>query len=293
MDVGAALREARERKGISLDELSRRTKISSTILRAIEASEFDKLPGGIFLRGFLRTYAGEVGLDPEETVARYLAQSDDYAIMEKSERADRPETPEAADVIGADEGRDGLPFFRLAFIVLILAAAGVFVFRNWTPDALNRPLAVSLEWWNSMRAAVRSEHPLPSTASAATTSGATGSTGTSAPVAAVESQPPVPPATPPAAAPATPEDGLIRVDIDPVAPCWVSATADGRRVTYRVINTGDRQRIEARSEIVLRVGEPTSFRYTINDKPGRSFGRAGEPASIRITPENYREYLTP
>jgi transcriptional regulator with XRE-family HTH domain len=72
MDVGAALRDAREQRGLSLDQLSHATKISITILRAIEHNRMDKLPHRIFLRGFLRAYAGEVGLNPEDR--RYLGQ---------------------------------------------------------------------------------------------------------------------------------------------------------------------------------------------------------------------------
>ena len=74
MDVGAALREARERRGISLEELARTTKIGVATLRALERNQVDHLPGGIFLRGFLRAYARQVELDPEDTVRRYLAQ---------------------------------------------------------------------------------------------------------------------------------------------------------------------------------------------------------------------------
>ena len=74
MDVGAALRDAREQREISLDELSRTTKISVATLRALERNQIDRLPGGIFVRGFLRAYAHEVGLDVEDTVQRYLAQ---------------------------------------------------------------------------------------------------------------------------------------------------------------------------------------------------------------------------
>src|SRR5919106_3125843 len=70
MDVGGALRDAREQRGLSLDRLSQTTKISVTILRAIENNRIEKLPDGIFLRGFLRAYAREVGLNPEETVRR-------------------------------------------------------------------------------------------------------------------------------------------------------------------------------------------------------------------------------
>lgn len=72
MTLGERLRRARERAGISLDELCARTKIKVSILGAIERGDYARVPSGLFVRGFLRAYAREVGLDPEEIVAAYL-----------------------------------------------------------------------------------------------------------------------------------------------------------------------------------------------------------------------------
>lgn len=74
MDVGERLRRARERAGLSLDDLSSTTKIKVSMLEAIESGRFERVPSGLFVRGFLRAYAREVGLDPEETVAAYLEE---------------------------------------------------------------------------------------------------------------------------------------------------------------------------------------------------------------------------
>src|SRR4051812_36182272 len=74
MDVGLALRQARERRGPSLLQPSKITKISLRILQAIEASDEDSLPAPVFTRSFVKTYAAEVGLDPDDTLRRYLEQ---------------------------------------------------------------------------------------------------------------------------------------------------------------------------------------------------------------------------
>ena len=63
-DFGARLREARERKGVSLRHIAESTRISVGILEALERNEISRLPGGIFSRAFVRAYALEVGLDP-------------------------------------------------------------------------------------------------------------------------------------------------------------------------------------------------------------------------------------
>ncbi|HUO16844.1 MAG TPA: RodZ domain-containing protein [Verrucomicrobiae bacterium] len=70
---GDKFRIAREKKGISLDDVSNVTKISSRMLQAIEAENFDQLPGGVFNKGFIRAYAKHLGLNDEEAITDYLA----------------------------------------------------------------------------------------------------------------------------------------------------------------------------------------------------------------------------
>ncbi len=61
--VGATLREARKRQGIELGEIERATKIRGRFLVAIEAEDWDVLPGDAYARGFVRAYADQLGLD--------------------------------------------------------------------------------------------------------------------------------------------------------------------------------------------------------------------------------------
>src|SRR2546422_1921122 len=75
MSIGDQLRNARRAKGVTIEHIAGVTKISPTILRALEADDFGKLPGWVFTRGFLKSFAREVGLDPDETVATFLAQT--------------------------------------------------------------------------------------------------------------------------------------------------------------------------------------------------------------------------
>lgn len=71
-DFGGKLRQARERRGIPLRQIAATTKISVAALEALERNDTSKLPGGIFSRAFVRSYAGEIGLDPDETVREFL-----------------------------------------------------------------------------------------------------------------------------------------------------------------------------------------------------------------------------
>jgi len=73
-DFGARLRRAREARGISLRQIAAVTKISAGALEALERNDISRLPGGIFSRAIVRSYASEVGLDPEGTVRDFIAR---------------------------------------------------------------------------------------------------------------------------------------------------------------------------------------------------------------------------
>jgi cytoskeleton protein RodZ len=69
--LGEFLRRERELRHISLDDVAERTKISRRYLEAIEEGQYDRLPGETFVRGFIRSYAQYVGLDPQDTLLMY------------------------------------------------------------------------------------------------------------------------------------------------------------------------------------------------------------------------------
>ena len=68
------MRHIREQRGVSLRQIAQTTKLSVIALEALERSDTSRLPGGLFSRAFVRSYAAEIGADPEETVRDFLAQ---------------------------------------------------------------------------------------------------------------------------------------------------------------------------------------------------------------------------
>lgn len=114
-DFGGNLRQARERRGISLRQIATNTKISVAVLEALERNDTSKLPGAIFSRGFVRSYAIEVGLDPEVTVRKFLEQFDGESSPSGANQASLTEQEHSADTR------------QRARTVLWLAAAGVVV----------------------------------------------------------------------------------------------------------------------------------------------------------------------
>ncbi len=81
---GEELRQQRELREISLEEIAESTKVNRRFLEALERDDFDVLPGGLFTRGFIRAYATHVGLDADAMVTAYLYQ------VEQQETEDRP-----------------------------------------------------------------------------------------------------------------------------------------------------------------------------------------------------------
>lgn len=79
-DFGGHLRQARERKGVSLRHISDITRISYPALEALERNDISKLPGGIFSRAIVRSYATQVGIDPETTVEAFVTSFPDDSV---------------------------------------------------------------------------------------------------------------------------------------------------------------------------------------------------------------------
>jgi len=93
--LGARLAEQRELRKVSLDEISRVTKISIHLLHAMESDDWDALPGGIFTRNFIRLYADHLGLDAERWVEEFKQevkqQPTEEVEEEETQKSDGPE----------------------------------------------------------------------------------------------------------------------------------------------------------------------------------------------------------
>lgn len=87
LEIGATLRETRQRRRIDISTVEERTKIRTKYLRALEEEDWNVLPGPAYTRGFLRTYAELLGLDAEVLVDEYRRryaerQADSYGLAE-------------------------------------------------------------------------------------------------------------------------------------------------------------------------------------------------------------------
>src|SRR5687767_14691179 len=131
-DFGGKLRQARERRGISLRQISASTKIAAAALDALEKNNISKLPGGIFSRAFVRSYALEVGLDPDETVREFLERFGDEAatphVVQPVASSSHTEAPHDEPVSETERRMTGM---LLKVIVASFLIAAVIFYLAW------------------------------------------------------------------------------------------------------------------------------------------------------------------
>ena len=84
LSFGEALRRERELRGMSLEEIARKTRISRRTIEALEQGRFESLPGRVFVKGFVRAYCECLGMNAADFVERYAALSERPAADDAS-----------------------------------------------------------------------------------------------------------------------------------------------------------------------------------------------------------------
>src|ERR1700729_1977505 len=118
--VGESLTQARKNAGLTIDELSERTKIRASVIRSIEADDYEACGGDLYVRGYVRAMAGAIGVDAQGLIRDY-DQERVHAIRDADatmfdlppvaasgppEATEAPEAFEAAEAAEAFEASD-------------------------------------------------------------------------------------------------------------------------------------------------------------------------------------------
>jgi cytoskeletal protein RodZ len=314
-EFGQKLRRAREERGVSLRDIATRTKISLTALEALERSEFHRLPGGIFSRALVRSYASEVGLDPDTTVDNFLTSAR-QAERESAERGATSPSISRDDREFLERQRRALRMLQLGVVVIAAGAVALLVWQMRkvvAPSAEQEP-PVTLQ-------APRPQPPPPPDTVMAPVPAATPAD--PVPLPGPESVPPVqtaplpgpaggqpgPAVSPAPAAPAAGSDGgqapaasgsvlpagseapPLVVELTATADSQVTVARDGAPPETQMLRAGQRQRLTAVKEVDLTVADAGALTWTINGKPAQPMGQPGTSVRVRVTPANAQAYL--
>ena len=253
-DFGGKLRQAREGRGISLRQIAANTKIAVAVLEALERNDISKLPGGIFSRAFVRSYAVEVGLDPDETVREFLERFHGEPAPEHTLHVPVSEQEDAM-------ARHGAVMMGVKVVAAILILVGIASYFIWKGRRTPESAA------GAPQQTAATESPAPAPAPAA-----------------------LPPTTSPAPA-AVPTTGPMRLEIRPVGVCWVRVYIDGKHVLGRVMEAGELQIFTVQQVAELDVGDAAAFAFSVDGRPGKPLGGPKEVKSARLTRETLAQYL--
>ena len=260
MGVGRRLRQAREAKGLSTTEVAKHTKIPPWQLAALEAEEYERLPGGIFVKGHIRATARVVGLDPAELSAHF-----------DEEMSPPPPEPVSVPLSEVDDGR---PRLRMAAEIPELPSkpkgrllvAGLIVFS----------IVLAIVWFGRERGAApasRLEGPLPAQL-------ASDATYTSSP------QGPAAVGTTGVTRARLPDSG-VAVSVEAQRVCWLALTVDDQRVAHRMLQRGEKVSAHMRRRATLRTRDAGALMVSIGKGPARALGAPGAVRTIQLTPEGY------
>jgi cytoskeleton protein RodZ len=319
--VGETLRRERMRRNFDLAEISRELKISPRLLEAIENEEFDKLPGGVFAKAFVRQYARLLDLDEEEMAAEVQRLIEPPPLVNPSESHPSvpaisvPRVPEW-ETVGESRGwsqwSSALPALALVVVVMMVCSA-VYAY-------LQRPRRPAVAQDAGTAAAGRTE-PRPSAAAPAEIPPAQAPREPASDDTAGRSpEPPAQPAAAPAIGPRLPAEsaaapatvpvsgatsgadseasrsvphGPVHVQLSATEPVWVLARADGKYLFSGTLEANQIRTVDADGSVVLRLGNAGGVNITLNGKALAPVGPKGQVRTVQLTSGGFQIVAPP
>ena len=132
--IGNCLKSGREARNIRLSEVARSTKISKWYLDCLEKDEFDKIPGGPYIKGYIASYASFIGIEEDEILKQYDSLQNSNADENEIEEQ-LPQINKRQKLIGLALSKKNLLFLGTAFLIILAFGVGYYFFRNQTPIA--------------------------------------------------------------------------------------------------------------------------------------------------------------
>ena len=270
---GERMRREREMRGIKLEEITESTKISQRNLLALEEERFDRLPGGIFNKGFVRAYARFLGLDEEQAVHDFLTASAEYDQPAALQPPSPPTSVVKQPVIPSEtsEKRKDLAWALAALLVLATGGIGWYY--------LNYGKLPALPSRTSANAVSESQKSLP--ASPGQMSGESGLPPSGSPEGAIAPELKGSSATVIGPAGATQQAVVLAIRANEDS--WVSMMVDGKPYLDQTLLAGSERTVQARESIVLKTGNAGGLEFSYNGQPVVSGGKDGQVRTMTFT----------
>ncbi len=294
--LGAQLKLAREKRGVTLEDISSSTKIGTRMLRAIEADHYDQLPGGIFNKGFVRAFARAVGVDEDKAIEDYLAATEPAQPDAKGDA----ELRQGIELRAQSEagGPGDLPWGWLA-LALILLALAFAAWGLWTREERKAQSA--------QQSGAASSSNLPATAAAETqtnptaqlkqaSSAATNNPNSaSSPLLSSNAGSPAKPENSssnpatlaamnsPAGSSATgssADSAYFSLHVKVEKDSWLSLSSDGKNVLQGTIVAPAVKSVRARNQIVVKAGNVGALEFDFNGQKLPPQGNLGEVKNL-------------
>jgi cytoskeleton protein RodZ len=255
--IGAKLSQTRQEKGISLEEIATKTFIPLRLLTAVEAGRLDLLPEPIFVQGFIRRFATEVGLDGP-ALAKEFSVAPPTAPVEVLHQ----EAPEvAASGEPSAERPAWLPLLGAGLILATLVGVAI---------ALNRPKPADVP------AQVKSA-PKPSALPKVADTKATDPKSSSA----AASPNPIADSMP---SPTASPTGPVEVKLNLTDESWVSIETDGKLAYEGTLPKGTKKVLKAQQKIIVNTGNAGGVSASFNGGDLKPLGETGVVTSVSYPP---------
>jgi cytoskeletal protein RodZ len=256
---GDCLKREREMRDVSLEEICSATRISTRFLEALEKEDWEKLPGGVFNRGFVRSVARYLGLDEENMLTEYdLARLNSGAVISAHAPQSIPRTfPK---------------WFPIAF-GLLLAGLIAGAFHAWRVFATHRTV-------RSNTSPARGSTPVLDQ---------TSETGRIPAQSVSASETSTAPNSSSSTSSDTSSGSPLKLSIAAGKSTQLQVLADGRTLFDTVINAGENQHFQARDEFHVSVGDSGGVLLELNGQTIPPLGTPGSPGKISLTRKDLKK----
>jgi cytoskeleton protein RodZ len=276
-ELGQQLREAREARGLSVDDVARGTRIRAAYIRALEEEHFADLPAPVYVRGFLRNYATFLGLDAEELIGE-LEQGRGGAFQPQH----RPKPQQYSAPVWRGPSPRGMAG---AVLLVLLVGFIAFIFRQYSEFTASRSTSVfAASPSPTPLTLVATAVPIPTVTPIPTLPTAPAPTATAIvtraaipPTATVAHPTAVPPPPPsPAPKPTATQTAPLVLTLKAVSDSWVRVTVDGQVAFEGTLLPGTTRAWNGANFITVRFGNAGGVNVTFNGKPEGVVGQPGQ-----------------